>query len=296
MNLKEAIRDVLGVREVPGTDEWPAFCFSPDHDNRNTPAASVNVRKGLWVCYSCGRGGSVSRLLSGVPISDPSIPDFIKDIESDLDAISAAGTDGAGRTCLPESWLRIFTCFRHHAWAERGFSDDAIEHFSLGYDYETDCLTYPLRDLDGAVLGVVRRRLDGGRPKYKYPSHINVHDLLFRYHEAESHMPLVLVEGALDAVACYDAGVFALALYGSHLSAAQSQLLRRLCPTSVVCAFDNDEAGANLTSQLQEDDLALLTPVTSIDWRSLGANTAKDVAELSVVERRNLLHEALDAA
>lgn len=289
MNLKEAIRDVLGVREQPG-DEWQCFCFSPDHDNRNTPSASINVRKGLWVCYSCGRGGSVARLLTGVPISDPSISEYLSDVERDLRSIEAA--DAGSRARYPEAWLRLFTYYEHPAWHERGVSAAAIEHFLLGYDYETDALTYPLRDIDGALLGVVRRRLDGGRPKYVYPSGIDVHHLLFRYHEAEYGQPLVLVEGALDAVALWDAGIFAMAIFGGHLSEVQAALIRRLSPRMVVFAFDNDEAGTDLVTACSDMDLGTLE-VASVNWTGV---SEKDVAELSVQERRNLVGAVLDLA
>lgn len=288
MNLKEAIRDVLGVREQPG-DEWQCFCFSPEHDNRNSPSASVNVRKGLWVCYSCGRGGSVIQLLNGVPIAEPSVSEFLKDVERELDRLQEDGVHHA----KPESWLRIYQQRdAHPEWVKRGFSQDAIDHFVLGYDYETNCLTYPLRDLDGSVLGVVRRRLDGGKPKYVYPKGIDVHQLLFRYHEATyGQEQIVLVEGALDAVALYDAGIFALAIFGGHLSAMQASLLRRLQPKRLVCAFDNDEAGSDLLCDVrQRDDLCGLNLATVV-WNSA---VEKDVAELSVVGRRTLIGESVD--
>lgn len=289
MNLKEAVRDILGVREVYGTDEWPTFCFSPDHDNKNTPSASVNVRKGLWVCYSCGRGGSVSALLTGVPISDPSTSQYLGDVEDLLRHVDEV--DHEYYKCLPEAWLSLFAGEPHPAWYERGVSRSAIEHFSLGYDHETDCLTYPLRDLHGRVLGVVRRRLDGGKPKYKYPAGIDIHDLLFRYHEAPCGEPIVVVEGALDAIALYDAGIFAVAIYGGHMSPTQEELIRRLYPSEVVLAFDNDEAGEDLTRSVLETDMCLVASMRKVSWVGIDA---KDVAELSVQGRRKLISQAVD--
>ena len=288
MNLKEAIRDVLGVREQPG-DEWQCFCFSPEHDNRNTPSASVNVRKGLWVCYSCGRGGSVVSLLSGVQIADPSVSEYLSDVEADLRRLEQSAHQQ--QTRLPEAYLRLYTSNVHPAWVERGFSQQAIDYFSLGYDYETDCLTYPLRDLDGSLLGVVRRRLDGGRPKYLYPKGFDVHDLLFRYHEAPHGDTLILVEGALDSIALYDAGLFALAIYGGHLSEVQLHLLARRNPKLVILAFDNDEAGEDLVTDVMTTDLPLVTEIKTVDWTGV---SAKDVAELSVEERIKLIDGAVD--
>lgn len=291
MNLKEAIRDQLGVREIPGSDEWPCRCFSPEHDD-GRPSASVNVAKGLWVCYSCGRGGSVEDLLEGV-ISDPSTEDLVACVEANLRYAESAGHTDPSH--FSESWLRIYESriSSHPYWRQRGFSDATIAKFHLGFDYETDCVTYPLRDIDGSVLGVVRRRLDDGKPKYKYPSGINVHDLLFRYHEAEYGQAVVLVEGALDSISLYEAGVFALGIYGSRLSASQEHLLIRLNPSMVITAFDNDEAGRIASRQVCEDtDIGLISHIMTVDWAPYVG--IKDVADLIPQQRQKIIAEAVD--
>lgn len=293
MNLREAVRDQLGVREVPGTDEWPAFCFSPEHDNKNTPSASVNVSKGLWVCYSCGRGGSIEALLDGTPIADPSTSELLDCVEANLQLAEAAGHTDTKH--YSESWLRIFQSRSgcHPYWQQRGFSQSTVEHFSLGYEYETDCVTYPLRDVDGSVMGIVKRRLDDGRPKYKYPKGVDVHSLLFRYHEAPYGAPIVLVEGALDSIALYEVGVFALGIYGSRLSESQEHLIIRLNPSVVIAAYDNDDAGREALRQLVEDtDIGLISRVKRVNWASYVG--VKDVADLIPTQRQSLVAEALD--
>lgn len=282
MHLREAVRDVLQVREVHGSDEWPAKCLSPDHNPRGT-TASVNVVSGLWVCYSCGRGGRVEDVLSGVRIADPSPDDNLAVIEANLTA-----PDGPRR--YPAAYLNLFKV-EHSYWQSR-FSADAIEEFSLGYDYEADRCTYPLRDEEGEVVGVVYRRLDGGEPKYLYPKGVKCHDLLFGWEKWRyTNKSVVLVEGAMDVVALWEAGVPALGIFGSRLSQRQARMIRMLNPNSVTCAFDMDAAGAAATYSVAISVVADCCPVYVASWP---VEEAKDVAELSEARRRQVIEEAVD--
>jgi DNA primase len=66
--------------------------------------------------------------------------------------------------------------------------------------------------------------------------------LLFQYTPAHRDA-VVLVEGALDAIALWNVGVYALAIYGSRFSAEQAHLIDRIDPTYVFTCFDLDAAG-----------------------------------------------------
>jgi DNA primase len=117
----------------------------------------------------------------------------------------------------------------------------AARAFRLGVDPEHQAVTYPLRDPAGQVLGVVRRSL-GGEWKYRYPAGVDVGRLLFNY-TPEQRRAIVLTEGALDAIALWNVGVDAFAVYGSRLSAAQVRLIERIDPEYVYTCYDLDDAG-----------------------------------------------------
>ena len=120
---------------------------------------------------------------------------------------------------------------------------EAARHFGLGYDAESDAVTYPLRKPSGELVGVVRRPVQPGEgPKYLYPRNVDIGHCLFNY-DGDGTDVVVLVEGALDAIAFWNIGVEAWAIYGSRFSEHQLLLIDRVDPTYVVTAFDNDEAG-----------------------------------------------------
>lgn len=285
MNVRDAVRDVLGVREVRGENEWPSRCFSPQHRD-NSPSASVNVDKGVWVCYSCGAGGRLDDLLSGVRIADPDPDRNLVAVDDNLAA------DVQPRE-YPAAWAGLYMVGDRHPYWRSRFSDAAIDHFGLGYDYERGCCTYPLRAEGGALLGVVRRNLGDQRPKYVYPKGIKTHDYLFGWEHWPYPYdgPVVLVEGAMDVVALWEAGVPALGIYGSRISDRQSRMVRALNAPYVVCAFDQDDAGRGATERVLSSPVGDSCPVYKAVWEG----SAKDVAELSVPERKMAIEAAIPA-
>lgn len=251
-----------------------AFLCPVHGDNR--PSASVNVTTGLWHCFTCGASGKAGEGTYEIPL------DALEELAREL-----------GRVYTPmiyaESWLNIFDAGLVHPYWLGRFSPEACRHFRLGYDISTDAVTYPFRNANAQVLGVVRRPLhtvDG--PKYLYPRGLKVGDYLFNY-TPEARRVVVLVEGAADAIALWDAGIDAFAIYGARISARQVALLRRTGAREVLCAFDADEAGRRAYSQVVETVTDML--VTPVTW---DPDLGKDVAELPVKTRQEIFASLLE--
>lgn len=240
----------------------------PVHGDNN-PSASVNVLKGVWVCYSCGARGTLDSVITDPNLQMDALDELVKSLQDELEPVY-----------YTESWLNQFDSGPVHAYWISRFGYAAIKHFRLGYDPARHAVTYPLRTPGGRVLGVVRRRLENdGGPKYVYPTGTNVSELLFNF-SADATPVVYLVEGALDAVACWEAGVEAFAIYGARISEQQLALLDRTGAVDVVCVFDQDEAGESAYAGVKE--LAKDKFVHRMSWdRALG----KDIAELPLETR-----------
>ncbi len=241
--------------------ERPFLC--PDHADTR-PSASVNILKQKWYCYVCGARGRADDA-----------------VENNLDAlIKHLETLEVGPPKVyPESWLNLYDSGGPHPYWQSRFSDEAIAHFRLGYDAVADAATYPLRDRAGRVLGVVQRKMgehDG--PKYKYPWGLDISQYLFNYSPEQRDL-ILLVEGATDAVAAWEVGYTAFAVYGSQISDAQHLLIDRVEPQMVLSAFDQDEAGEQTHQQLVER-----LPYRDVRRVSWGAH-AKDLCDLYAQER-----------
>lgn len=245
--------------------ERPFLC--PEHGDSN-PSASVNVVKKKWICYTCGAHGS---LTGNALLVEPDYELLKRELSERLERGSAT---------YRESWLARFDAGPVHPyWIER-FDEGTARRFRLGYDAEQAAVTYPLRGATGQVLGVVRRSLErGSGPKYLYPKGVDVSRLLFGYDGRARHA-VVLVEGALDAVALSMVGVHAFAIYGARLSAEQVRLIDRLDPWWVYTAFDADEAGWRAYRETRK--AFRHRRVVRLSWPEVWG---KDVAELSEKRR-----------
>ena len=258
-SLSDAITRGRGVER--------AFCC-PIHGDTHA-SASVNVRKGVWYCHACHAKGTMDSYYES---DETKFANEINEIMGQED-----------RAFYPESWLMLFSQDNGY-WASR-FTPEAIKHFQLGYDGHKGQSCYPMRDQAGRILGMVYRSpLDNVGPKYRYPTGVHKSELLFGY-SPDQRNQVVLVEGAMDVVAAWEAGHVAWGLYGSKLHMAQVRLLHRAGVERVVLCLDNDRAGreASVPAEwvLAKEGFTVVRPKWTED--------AKDLGELSIRSRKSML-------
>jgi hypothetical protein len=236
------------------------------------PSASVNVVKKKWYCYSCGASGG----LTG--------EDAL--IEPDYEVMKNwFAQKMEEQRVYPESWLARWDASGVHPYWRQRVGLEAATAFRLGADPERHAVTYPLRAPEGTVLGVVRRNLGDDGPKYLYPKGIDVGRLLFNYSPVHRRT-VVLVEGALDAIAFWNIGVTAFAIYGAVLGPEQAKLIERVDPDYIVTAFDADDAGWRAHCQVENTFKRRL--VERMKWpRSWG----KDVDEICPTRLRSVVDD-----
>jgi len=274
VKFSEMVEQYLDVRQHQGV-EWLALC--PFH-NDHSPSFRINVEKEVYICFSCGAQGSGIKLAEYLKAGklDTGVTE-----DTMARAVAELEVETEEARPVPEAWLNQFD-HDHAYWKRRGFSPDTIATFRLGFDPLTNCVTIPIRTLKREPLGVVRRRLDDQRPKYIYPKGLPISRSLFGAWDAQDHPWLAICEGPLDAIAMWDAGVPAVAMYGSRISDAQARLLRIMGTRGLVIATDNDEAGLRARDRIVETMPDLSLKLLTYPQGSL----AKDPGELSRIERR----------
>ena len=241
----------------------------PEHGD-SRPSASVNIIKRKWYCYTCHAHGD----LTGEALLAE--PDY-QSMKLWLDNKLAEGT------IYPEAWLNQYDAGPVHEYWLGRVGEAAARRFRLGVLPGADAVTYPLRDPAGQVLGVVRRSLGGEGPKYKYPVGVDVGRLLFNYTPV-CREAVVLVEGALDAIALWNVGVEAFAIYGSRLSVEQVRLIDRIDPEFVYTCYDQDDAGWRAYQDTETAFKHRL--VTRLSWpRAWGG----DIDEIGETRRRKVV-------
>lgn len=232
--------------------EWMAQCPLCDGE----ASLQFNIERGLWVCFRCGQGGSAKRLVKmiGGTYSDPYVS--VEILQSALDHLRASTKQKPIRV-MEESYLERFCGDSpNEYWKQRGFNNSVMDKWNLGYDPLTDRCTIAYRNVSGALLGVIQRRLDNEFPRYLYPKGFDRSGSLFGSWEAHGNKTqAILVEGSTDCIAV-DSKVrgygIPFAQYGSSISRRQIKLLRRLGVRTVTLFYDYDEAGRKAEQQALE--------------------------------------------
>ncbi|MBO8156058.1 MAG: DNA primase [Bacillaceae bacterium] len=113
---------------------------------------------------------------------------------------------------------------------------------------------FPIRNHQGKTVAFGGRTLTDQQPKYINSPETDIFHkgkMFFNFDLARPHIrkksEAVLVEGAVDVIASYQAGVQnVIATLGTALTDVQAQLLRRYVDTVIIC-YDADQAGLEAT-------------------------------------------------
>ena len=120
------------------------------------------------------------------------------------------------------------------------------------YDKFRDRVIFPIMNTSGKVIGFGGRIIGKGEPKYLnspessvFQKKNNLYGLNLTRTEAGKEDRIILVEGYMDVISLYQAGIRNVAAsLGTALTAQQAALIKRYTK-NVVLSYDADEAGQN---------------------------------------------------
>ena len=239
----------------------------PYHGNGQERRPSAGIRKvdGKFHCFACGEVHELPEVISfcfgwtedilGVRGLKWLIRRFSaveveerQDIELDYDRLQ--------RTTKPQNYVLEEELdnyrYYHPYWQKRGIYDERIiELFDLGYDKQTDSITFPVRDTDGNCLFVARRAVS--RKAFNYPK--GVEKPLYGLYELtkipKTPDELFVCESMIDCILLWQAGFYAVALNGVG-SSRQYEELRRIHIRKIILATDGDPAGQKARKELRK--------------------------------------------
>lgn len=259
MNIRQYVKKHLEVKQVMGHEY---LCLCPYHNDSNA-SFCINVRKGVFVCYSCGKKGSIKdlqkHLRTGAQIVDASVT--AESVQSKIYALRnpTAQPEQPGIALEEIAWWQVNDQHIEH-WEKRNISPKTIEMFSLGYDTMGDALVMPVHDMNnGKFVSAIRRNLDlsDGSPKYKYMKGFKISHHLYGGWQCVVANPagrlnkIAIVEGPIDSLSMWEVGLPAVAILGASASTKQINLLKSLSPIEYVIMTDRDTAGRTAAMKIE---------------------------------------------
>lgn len=157
----------------------------------------------------------------------------------------------------------------HPYMYERGLTDEVIEWFDIGFDFDTNCITFPVRDIKGNVLFIARRSVHSKffnyprgveKPLYgryelaKYGEEVTGFgsDFGFELRRVPKYKEVIVCESMLDALSFWTVGKYAVALNGLG-NELQFEQLRNLPCRTIILATDMDERGMAARDRIRDN-------------------------------------------
>ena len=248
----------------------------PYHANgmERRPSAGLRKSDGIFHCFACNETHSLSEVISHCFGQDDDVVGKFgwqwllrnfatvqieerKDIELDFkrgnnniygrvsshNGNSNSANDNRTRL-VTEQELDKYRYFHPYMY-KRGLTDEIIELFDIGYDKDTDCITFPVRDVNGNTLFVARRSVKS--KFFNYPNGVEkplygLYELLKFQYNKSGIQEVIVCESMLDALSFWTVDKYAVALNGVE-SELQIKQLKELPCRKIILATDSDEKG-----------------------------------------------------
>lgn len=141
-----------------------------------------------------------------------------------------------------EDEINKYRSRKHSYITERGISDYSLFKYEIGYDNDSSTITFPVRDLEGFPLFIIRRSVY--HKYYNIPKDAPKGEVLYglNYLMGKTNRCFI-VEGPMDALSCYEAKIPSVGLCGRSLNDTQARLLIKAGIEEVTLFLDNDKWG-----------------------------------------------------
>jgi len=306
---KDQVRSVIeeiGVRIVSQTYS-DFLCYCPVHSNSDSPAFTIGINNGLFMCHNptckASSGGTLVQLVSMLSGRDPIKANRMIEMKRFseraplIDSIDSMDSSGE----IPEVDISKLNGLESNLWSSpgaiaylqsRGFSDNTIKQFRCGYDPKNDMIVIPIFDKDGRLIGFNGRSIS--KKVFKLSKMLPRNQIIFNIHEAKRHGGTVIVcESQFDVMKLYESGYpNGVCFFGSHISRQQAKMLQRYCDR-VIIMTDSDGPGRKAGHSLSAMLAGTKVEWAIYDWGVIYPNGAKDICDMTVGEVKHCVKNAV---
>lgn len=252
------------------------------------------VQYGWFRCFTCGEQGPLTKLVSYC--LDKNILDteewLIENysniyVESGIDLPEINLKKNIVIQDAPQIDLKEYAYY-HPYMFERGLTEEVILKFRIGYNKETNSLTFPVWDEYGRLIGVSERNVK--TKFFSHPKAVKKPIYLLDYIISNNIKEVVVCESQLDALKCWTWGIPAVALLGTG-SKSQYEILAKSGILRYNLALDGDAAGhqGNLRFINKMPNHVLITVLELPLGKDVGDITKEQFLALNREDKNNYL-------
>ncbi len=145
--------------------------------------------------------------------------------------------------------------YTHPYMYRRGLTDEVIELFDIGYDANSKCITFPVRDEHGNTLFIARRSVV--TKFFNYPKDVSkplygLYELAYVFDIGNYPNEVIVCESMLDALSFWTVDKPAVALNGLG-NDLQFKQLRDLPVRELILCTDMDDAGMKARERIRKN-------------------------------------------
>lgn len=258
-------------------------------------------QSGTCHCFACGWTGSFSEMVSNVfgyddlglyggkwlirnflTVQIENRPDILEGFDVRKSSVRNTGNNNWNTNIrVAEEELDKYRNYHPYMW-KRKMTPEVVEIFDIGYDKDSNCITFPVRDEYGNCVFIARRSVVS--KFFNYPQ--NAEKPVYGLYELSMQIPypdeVIICESMIDAITCWVYGKYAVALNGLG-NDLQFRQLRHMPNRKFILATDMDKAGQTARSRLKKQLSNKL--VSEYIW---DVNMAKDINDMSQEQFLNL--------
>ena len=284
------------------------LCYCPFHGNTDSPAFAVDKSSGMWHCFnpSCDASGTtLEELLMKLKHLNPfeavrvinkyknanrtPFAERLKEAMADSSEFPSMSVDKVERLHAA-LWDSPALEYMHG----RGFSDDTLKHFQVGYSPERilpepyksrpEMVVVPMHDINGNPVGVIGRSIT--EKVFKNSKRLPKSQTSWNIHRAMRYGGVVIVcESSFDAMRIHQAGYpNVVALLGGHASASiLDQLNRNFSRVIIMSDFDKKRYEPNCRKCADRPMVDGVRCVGHRDGRELGREIVRGLPNKKIL-------------
>lgn len=245
---------------IPTSKDVQICCPFHNGGQERRPSAGIRRSDGLFHCFACGEVHTLPEVISHCFGKDEFgtfgwswlIKNFMTVSVQDRKDLNLDLSRSLGQKEIEYVSEEELDSYRyiHPYMYKRKLTDEIIELFDIGYDKNTDCITFPNRDINGNTLFIARRSVQ--TKFFSYPEGVEkpVYGLYELNKSGKKPNELIICESMLDALYFWTIGKCAIALNGLGTLSQFDQLNRFPCRKFILCT-DNDGAGMKARKRIR---------------------------------------------